>query len=157
MLGRGTTAGARLSGSCRLWELVQPFQLLTASAPLPFEQLFHAAFRKSKEEESRGVSGRTLDRLLLQRPVSLLRSQICKWLNFPGWFVCSFGRHGSKGAGGQEICAASPAAILPPYRCLGAQGEQPLGSVWTLIVPLLVALGTGAAPGGRAWPEPRNS
>lgn len=52
-------------------------------------------------------------------PLEVLILQVAElsWL-----VVCSFVGHGSKKARGQEISAASPAVILPPYQGLRAQG-----------------------------------
>lgn len=52
-------------------------------------------------------------------PLEVLILQVAElsWL-----VVCSFVGHGSKEARGQEISAANPAVILPPYQGLRAQG-----------------------------------
>lgn len=68
-------------------------------------------------------------------PLEVLILQVAE---FSWLVVCSFAGHSSKEARGQEISAASPAVILPPYQGLRARGEHVCANI-----PIAADLGTG--------------
>lgn len=87
-----------------------PFCSLSSYFTLPLESR-----KKKKVRADAGVVGVVVANF----PLEVLILQVAE---LPWLAVCSFVGHGSKEARGQEISAANPAVILPPYQSLRALG-----------------------------------